>query len=440
VWPDVGALGSFLLLWFLLMLMVPKRNWQEIPSRLGAVLRGGRHHVYGPPPSSERSDSALPPAFIGVAGEVVRLFEMGLALFLIAIWAEGRSARRRLEARRIWDGSAAALLSSRIDGALNGEQLRSMLAQGGHPLLARKEVEAAPRQYVVPPMQWRLDWEQRRLAAIPGPSDDPWAEDAPGETVGGPELTSIQSLGRLHLWAGDTDLAAELLARPRAAFTWLYLLAREVLGPRAYVTSDAFADEGAPGLDLAAQRKALNNRVNHLRHDEPVRPLGARVVRDGPYIHLNLEGCPCDAIELLRAVDEVRDAGPMLSPSMGLRIEKLLESQGGEFLQEWDELERDTTQGRGTAADLIRDVRRKIEDARAYLLVALGESYLSRREPVRAVRYFEEALDRQPENEETARKLVGACSQTGQGGYAKQVRLRYGLRDEEASSERPSAR
>ena len=321
--------------------------------------------------------------------------------------------------------------------------LRSLLAQGGYPLLAHKEVEAAPRQYVVPPMQWRLDWEQRRLAAISGPSDDPWAADAPAETVGGPELTSIQSLGRLHLWAGDGDLAAELLARPRAAFTWLYLLAREVLGPRAYVTSDAFADEGAPGLDLAAQRKALNNRVNHLRHDEPVRPLGARVVRDGPYIHLNLEGCPCDAIQLLRAVDQVRDAGPMLSPSLGLRIEKLLESHGGEFLQEWDELERDTTQGRGTAADLIRDVRRKIEDARARLLVALGESYLSRREPLRAVRYLEEALDRQPENEETVRKLVEACSpeRPGRVRAAKQVRLQVRPRGRRGQlQERPSAR
>jgi hypothetical protein len=187
------------------------------------------------------------------------------------------------------------------------------------------------------------------------------------------------------------------------------------------------------------KRKALNNRVNHLRHDEPVRPLGARVVRDGPYIHLNLEGCPCDAIELLRAVDEVRDAGPMVPPSLVLRIEALLESQSGELLQEWDELERDTTQGRGTAVDVIRDARRKIENARARLLVALGDSYVRRREPVRAVRYLEEALDRQPESEETARMLVEACSQSGQGGYAKQVRLRYGLGDDGARAERRSA-
>ena len=123
MWPDVGASGSFILLWFLLMLMLPKRNWQEIPNRLRAVLSGGRYHVYGPPPSSDGLDSGLRPTLIGVAGEMARLVEMGLALFLFAIWAEGRSARRRLEARRIWDGlGGGAFLSSRIDGALNGEQ------------------------------------------------------------------------------------------------------------------------------------------------------------------------------------------------------------------------------------------------------------------------------------------------------------------------------
>jgi hypothetical protein len=44
--------------------------------------------------------------------------------------------------------------------------------------------------------------------------------------------------------------------------------------------------------------------------------------------------------------------------SVGLRLKKLLESQRGESLQEWDELERETTRGRGTAADFIRDARR----------------------------------------------------------------------------------
>ena len=434
--PEIGALGSFLLLWVLLMLMVPKRNWREIPHRLGAVLRGSRHHVYGPPSSSDGSDSGRSPALIRMAGEMARLLEMGLPLFLIAIWAEARSARGRVEARRIWNDSAAALLSSRLYGTIDGQQLRSLLAHHGHPLPVQREVDLTPRQYVVPPMQWRLDWEQRRLAAISEPSEDPWAGDIRSESGATPQLTSIQSFGRLHLWVGEVDLAAELLGRPRAAFTWLYLLAREILGPSSYVTSDALADEGAPGLDLPAQRKALNNRVNHLRHDEPVGPLGERVVRDGPYIHLNLDGCICDATELLRAVDEVRDAGPMLSPSLVLHVEALLKSHDGEFLQEWDELERDTTRGRGTAADVIRGARRKIEDARAQLLVALGESYLSRREPARAVRYLEEALDRQPEREEIAQKLADACSESGQGGYAKQVRLRYGLGDDEAGAKR----
>lgn len=67
---------------------------------------------------------------------------------------------------------------------------------------------------------------------------------------------------------------------------------------------------------------------------------------------------------------------------------------------------------------------------------ALGDSYLARQEPTRAVRYFEQALDRQPDSATTARKLADACAQSGQGGYANQVRLRYGL---DESQQRPRA-
>ena len=105
-----------------------------------------------------------------------------------------------------------------------------------------------------------------------------------------------------------------------------------------------------------------------------------------------------------------------------------------EFLQEWVELEMQTTQGKSATSDVIREARQKVENARAHLSVALGDSYLARQEPTRAGRYLEQALDRQPDSTITARKLADACAQSGQGGYANQVRLRYGL---EQADKRP---
>jgi len=214
----------------------------------------------------------------------------------------------------------------------------------------------------------------------------------------------------------------------------LYLLAREVLGPKAYATRDTLADETVPGLDATSRRNTLNNRLSHLRTTDPIQPVGETVEQDGIYVHVDLRNCTLDARELLDLLDEVEEAGPLLRPSLALRVEDMLESHAGEFLPEWDELEMETTQGKSATSDVIREARRKVEDARAHLLVALGDSYLARQEPTRAVRYFEQALDRQPDSTTVARKLADACAQSGQGGYANQVRLRYGL---EQADKRP---
>jgi hypothetical protein len=50
---------------------------------------------------------------------------------------------------------------------------------------------------------------------------------------------------------------------------------------------------------------------------------------------------------------------------------------------------------------------------------------------------FVGTVDRQPDSTTTARKLADACAQSGQGGYANQVRLRYGL---EQADKRPGSR
>ena len=112
-----------------------------------------------------------------------------------------------------------------------------------------------------------------------------------------------------------------------------------------------------------------------------------------------------------------------------------------EFLQEWVELEMQTTQGKSATSDVIREARQKVENARAHLSVALGDSYLARQEPTRAVRYFEQALDRQPDRTATARKLADASAQSGQAvtptrsGSATDLRRRSCAHDRAARTQ-----
>jgi hypothetical protein len=423
---EIPVLLNLLELWGLFMLLLPKRTWREIPSRMAALADGRRDRLYG-----SSSIQAAAPARLGIraASEALLLLEAGLPVYLVALAAKTRGERRRVERRTRWETAVPGLVWKRLSGAISGKQLRAEVSQRGYwpaPGIAR---EAGVRQYVVPPMSWRLEWDARRAA----PASAPAGVAAPGAN-GARTLTRIQALGPLHVWAGEDDLAPELLVRRRPAFTWIYLLAREVLGPKAHTTRDALADETVPGLDAQSRRNTLNNRLSHLRNTDPIQPVGVTVEQDGIYLHVDLRNCTFDARELLDLLDEVEEAGPLLRPSLALRVEDMLESHVGEFLPEWDELELETTQGKSATSDVIREARRKVEDARADLLVALGDSYVARQEPTRAVRYFEQAMDRQPDSASTARKLADACAQSGQGGYANQVRLRYGL---EESQQRP---
>jgi tetratricopeptide (TPR) repeat protein len=419
---EIPVLLNLLELWGLFMLLFPKRTWREIPSRMAALADGRRDRLHG-----SSSIQAAAPAGLGIraASEALLLLEAGLPVYLLALAAKSRGERRRTGRRNRWEKAVPGLVWKRLSGAISGKQLRAEVAQLGYWPALGLAAEAGVRQHVVPPMSWRLEWDARRAAAT---TPAPATMAAPGAN-GTRALTRIQALGPLHPWAGDEDLAPELLVRRRPAFTWVYLLAREVLGPKAYATRDTLADETVPGLDAQSRRNTLNNRLSHLRTIDPIQPVGETVEQDGIYVHVYLRNCTFDARELFDLLDKVEEAGPLLRPSLALRVEDTLESHAGEFLPEWDELEMETTQGKSATSDVIREARRKVENARAHLLVALGDSYLARQEPTRAVRYFEQALDRQPDIAATARKLADACAQSGQGGYANQVRLRYGLEE-----------
>src|ERR1035437_769430 len=61
--------------------------------------------------------------------------------------------------------------------------------------------------------------------------------------------------------------------------------------------------------------------------------------------------------------------------------------------------------------------------------LGLHSAALQRQRPDQALIYFERAMEQQPDREDVAQKLVEACGRCGQDGYARRVRLRYGLPD-----------
>src|SRR5260370_19859825 len=112
-------------LWLLFVLLIPKRGFGTFAERLRQTARGDRIYLFGPPPRLGAGYLAA------VAGETVRLIETGLPLYILGLRAEAQGQRQRATA----------------------------VAVGEPPPPAPKAHPIRPRQYVMPPMAWRREWE-----------------------------------------------------------------------------------------------------------------------------------------------------------------------------------------------------------------------------------------------------------------------------------------
>src|SRR5206468_6363362 len=134
----------------------------------------------------------VPPAEFGPVfassglGESMRLTQLGLPVYLLCLWAEARGRRRRL----------------------------AMPPSTTSPLPpAPKAHPPVRREYVLPPMAWRREWEATllsRSAEASGPvvPATPAHAKLPSQWSG--PLT-IRSLGNLQLLYAGEDLTARLL-------------------------------------------------------------------------------------------------------------------------------------------------------------------------------------------------------------------------------------
>ncbi len=379
-----------LAIWLVLVLAIPKRTFGTSRERLRQVAQGEREYLFAPPPWL--GDSPLRQR----ASEALRLIEMGLPIYLLALRAESQGRARR------------AAPEFHPDGCPPAEKARP---------------EGVP-QYVMPPIAWRREWEALLLredqelppllSALPVPQ--------PPETQAA-HVLQIRTLGTFQLLVNTQDLAPQLLRHPTLSFLWLFLLSHQALDRKAPVHRQLLAEETFPGLDSDQQRSRLRRRLSDLPRVLP-QALAERIQAEGDYLRFGLEGVGFD-IAALQAVVTTWEGTGML-PAEGLHaVEAAAAAHGGEYLPIWEELEQEVTRGRGAAGELVRRIRQVTDDAYAQLILRLAHHHLARRDPPRAVPLLEEALRRRPEREDTARLLVAAYRETGQTNRARQLDSTY---------------
>jgi len=384
---------SLLAIWLLFALLVPKRAVDSLAERLRATAHGHRIYVFAPPADLGRGFARS-----GLA-EGIRLTQLGLPVYLLCLWAEARGRQRRL----------------------------AMPASTTSPLPpAPKAHPPERRQYVLPPMAWRREWEASLLSRSVEPSGSP-ASAAPAHAALTPRLSgplTIRSLGDLQLLYAGEDLTSRLLRAPTLCFIWLFLLTHAAARPRSAVHRQVLAEEAFPGIDLEQQRGRLRGRLSDLQHDLPA-VLADRVKVDGDLLRLDLETAEFDVVRLRHTADDLASEIGLLTDVGTKAIQAAIASCAGEYLPIWEDVERQTTGGRGSAGDLVRAVRSLTEDLHMQLLVRLARHYQARRDSPQAIPLLEEVLRSRPEREDVAQLLIAEYRDTGQSMRAHQLETTY---------------
>jgi len=385
---------SLLAIWLLFVLLAPKRAVNSLAERLRATVSGHRVFVFAPP-----ADLGRGLAMSGL-GEGVRLIQVGLPVYLLCLWVEARGRRSRI----------------------------AMPPSTTSPLPpAPKAHPPVRRQYVLPAMIWRREWEAALLSRRDQAGEQVLsAAAAPASELPRPSSSAltIRSLGTLQLVCAGEDLTSRLLRAPTLSFIWLFLLTHAAARPRATVHRQMLAEEVFPGIDPEQQRGRLRGRLSDLQHDLPA-VLADRVKVDGDLLRLDLETAEFDVARLRSTADDLA-AGTGLLTEAGMKaIAVAIANYGGQYLPVWDEVERQTTSGRGSAGDLIRAVRTLADDLHTQLLVRLARHHEAQHDSPQTIPLLEEVLRRQPEREDVAQILTAAYRDTGQMIRARQLETTY---------------
>jgi DNA-binding SARP family transcriptional activator len=339
------------------------------------------------------------------------------------------------------------MLAAHVSGSLGESDLLAQLRTRGFPVPAEKAVGRKVEQRPALGIKWWLEREAGQAASNGSPHQTGDGVHPPEEAIEelaeepeatfpvkpqSPELPptylGIDTLGRLGLRHDGQDFGPELMKRPVIAFIWLYLLLRALTSPKDRVMRADLADELTPGMPPEKQRTRLRNRLSNMLNGTLPAPLAARMVVDqDESVRLDLTQCSIDLLRLEEMAAECVAKDGMLSPHLVDDATALLDESAGEFLPGWEQLENGVNGARGAAGDLVRELRQRAETARIDLMGALAANHIARQESSRAIPLLEQALERQPDREDLARKLRAAYLETGQMARAAELQRERAL-------------
>jgi DNA-binding SARP family transcriptional activator len=255
-----------------------------------------------------------------------------------------------------------------------------------------------------------------------------WPADRPALTMGS-DAAQVVARRRLHC-LGQLEIAvdgAELSVAPRLQFLLGYLLARSVLGQNS-IDRTALAEEVAPGVGPGSQKDRLRKQLYDLQAIHPAVAGMIRVTRSS--VALDLDGCDFDVDKVVDTSQRLKASGELIDAQAAEEVRSLLDQTAGEFLLGFEQLELETTGGRGVAAEAVNSARLTIAADRADLVKAVAEHYVAVGRGDRALDHLTTALKESPERDDLARILVAAYLQTGQTRLATQARRDYALIEE----------
>ena len=423
----------------LVLLLVPKRGLDHLLKRFSHLQAGRRRWLFGPPSWTYRK----PPEGVRKSlADAADVFELGVPLYLAGRVAEQRSAQLRVERLSHWQDSPKALLAAHMKGAMTETELHGRLKSRELPLPAVKarvaKVEARPLISV----KWWL--ERQALAHTSAMSngdaaaeagsdaDDEEVQDdsdaeARSSAVADPGHLRIRTFGRLQLLQASQDHGPALMAKKVLAFIWLYLFVRALLEPDGRVQRIVFAEEVSPGVSPTKQNKRLRNRIDDmLKRDLPT-ALSSRLMVNRNEIWVDLSNCSIDVVRLQEVARLCTEKHGMLTGDLIAEAHRMLDETEGEFLPGWDQIEAETNGGRGAGHEYVRSLRELAETARIDLMSALASNQMARQQPRKAIPLLEQALERQPDREDLARKLLAAYLESGQPARAAELQKDHAL-------------
>ena len=426
----------------LVLLLVPKRSVDHLRSRL-SDLRSGRRRWLFESPSSRGGNRAR-----NIAAYAAEVLDLGIPLYVAGRLAEQRSGQLHLERQSRWVESPKALLAAHLKGAINEAELYGQLKSRGVPLPPTKAVASKVEARPLISIKWWLERQAMahamakpngdspekgaRIGPLPeGPEDENATADTedaePADTSADPSYLSIRTFGRIELRQAGQDYAPVLIGKPVLAYIWLYLFVRGLLEPGGRVDRGAFADEYSPGLSPERQRKRLRDRLGDMFKRDLPAVLSSRLIADRTELRLDLSRCSIDIVHLQELAKQCTAKYGMLSGDLAAEAGRILEETEGEFLPDWDEIEKETNGGRGAAAEYVRALRQLAETATVDLMGALAANHMARQDPRKAIPLLEQALERQSDREDLARKLRAAYLETGQLARAAELQRDHAL-------------